>query len=52
MQLGTNNNNKLPGTGLGLNISKKIIELQQGTVGFESIPNEKTTFYFKLPLIS
>lgn len=50
-QLGTNNNNKLPGTGLGLNISKNIIELQQGIVGFESIPNEQTTFYFKLPVI-
>ncbi len=47
----TNINNKLPGTGLGLNISKNIIKLQQGTVGFDSIPNEKTTFYFKLPLI-
>ena len=51
-QLGTKNNNKLPGTGLGLNISKNIIELQQGIIGFESIPNEKTTFYFKLPVIN
>jgi len=50
-QLATNNNNKLPGTGLGLNISKNIIELQQGIIGFESMPNEKTTFYFKLPVI-
>jgi len=51
-QLGKRSNNKLPGTGLGLNISKKIIELQHGIIGFESIPNEKTTFYFKLPIIN
>ena len=44
-------NNKLPGTGLGLNISKNIIELHNGTIGFDSIPNVKTTFYFKLPLM-
>ncbi|MBQ0723870.1 MAG: GAF domain-containing sensor histidine kinase [Cycloclasticus sp.] len=44
-------NNKLPGTGLGLNISKNIIELQNGIIGFESIPKTKTTFYFKLPLV-
>lgn len=50
-QLETKVNNKLPGTGLGLNITKNIIELQKGMMGFESIPNEKTTFYFKLPII-
>ena len=50
-QLDTHVNNKLPGTGLGLNISKNIIELQNGIIGFESIPNKKTTFYFKLPLV-
>ena len=50
-QIDTNNNNKLPGTGLGLNISKNLIELHQGTIGFESVPDKKTTFYFKLPLI-
>ena len=50
-QLSTKANNKQPGTGLGLSICKKIIELQRGTIGFESIPDEKTTFYFKLPLV-
>lgn len=50
-QLDTPVNNKLPGTGLGLNISKNIIELQNGIIGFESMPNTKTTFYFKLPLV-
>ena len=51
-QLDSRINNKLPGTGLGLNISKSIIELQQGIIGFNSIPDVKTTFYFKMPLMS
>lgn len=39
------------GTGLGLNISKTIIERLGGTLNFESIPNENTTFYFDLPIV-
>ncbi len=39
------------GTGLGLNISKTIIEKLGGTLHFESKPNDLTTFYFDLPLI-
>jgi len=50
-QLHPNINNKMPGTGLGLNISKNIIERQQGIIGFESERNVKTTFYFKLPIV-
>ncbi|QMT59020.1 MHYT domain-containing protein [Legionella sp. PC997] len=38
------------GTGLGLNISKMIIEKLGGTLHFESKPDELTTFYFELPL--
>lgn len=50
-QLDVKINNKLPGTGLGLNISKNIIELQQGIIGFKSTPDVETTFYFKIPVI-
>jgi len=50
-QVGVTGNNKLPGTGLGLNISKKIIELHNGTIGFDSVPNVKTTFYFRIPTL-
>jgi len=37
------------GTGLGLNISKAIIEKLGGELSFTSEPNVKTTFYFDLP---
>lgn len=49
-QLGNQVDKKMPGTGLGLNISKMIVELQGGKIGFASTPNLKTTFYFKLPI--
>jgi len=51
-QLETLQNQKLPGTGLGLNICKHIIEAHDGEIGFVSVPNQRTEFYFKLKLIS
>lgn len=38
------------GTGLGLNISKTIMEKLGGSLDFVSKPNEVTTFYFDLPV--
>ncbi|MDP1601889.1 MAG: ATP-binding protein [Legionella sp.] len=38
------------GTGLGLNISKTIIEKFGGTLNFFSETDKGTTFYFKIPL--
>jgi PAS domain S-box-containing protein len=38
------------GTGLGLNISKTIIEKLGGTLDFISKENQGTTFYFDLPI--
>lgn len=40
------------GTGLGLNISKSIIENMNGKIDFNSILNGETTFYIELPIIN
>jgi signal transduction histidine kinase len=37
--------------GLGLAISKQIVEAHGGKIWFSSVPNEGTTFYVELPVI-
>ena len=39
-----------PGTGLGLNITKSLVEMQGGRIWFESIYREGTTFHFTVPV--
>lgn len=39
-----------PGTGLGLNITKSLIEMQGGQTWFESKFREGTTFHFTVPI--
>ncbi|MDM1514672.1 sensor histidine kinase, partial [Myroides odoratimimus] len=42
---------KFGGTGLGLNISKRMIELLGGTIHVDSVLNEGSTFTFTIPII-
>ena len=49
-QLNQSSNDKAPGTGLGLNICKLIVEQHGGSISCESVLNEYTTFQFRLPV--
>lgn len=43
-------NTHLQGTGLGLSVTKILVEKHQGQIFVSSLPNKKTSFVFYLPL--
>ncbi len=48
-QADSSDTRQVGGTGLGLNISKAIVEKHGGNIGFVTQPHTGTTFYFDLP---
>ena len=44
------NNANIEGTGIGLSISKQLVELMSGSIGFESTQDKGSHFYIDLPL--
>jgi signal transduction histidine kinase len=52
VQLDWSLNRKFEGSGLGLSIVKKFVEVQGGSISLESKPGEGSTFKVILPLSS
>ncbi len=52
VQVGSNYATKREGTGLGLPLARRFVELHGGRMWLESVPGEGSTFFFNLPVKS
>lgn len=46
----TDKNNHIEGTGIGLSVTKHLVETMGGIIGVDSTPSKGSTFWFELPL--
>jgi CheY-like chemotaxis protein/HPt (histidine-containing phosphotransfer) domain-containing protein len=51
-QLDKEKNSNIVGTGLGLYVTKGIVDMMGGTITFESIYEQGTTFFVRLPIVT
>jgi CheY-like chemotaxis protein len=49
-QVQSASNRGYPGTGLGLALTKRLVELHGGQIGFDSVPGKGTTFTVEMPI--
>jgi len=41
----------IEGTGIGLTLTKQLVEAMEGSIGFDSVVGEGTTFWVRLPIL-